>query len=394
MQKDDLINKGIEHHLVLIMAVICGVTVANLYYNQPLLGQLSREFNISTGNIGLVSTLTQIGYGMGMFFIIPLGDILERKNMILKLLLASMASLMLFTFSRSLSWFVGSSFLVGFTTVVPQLVIPFAVELSSPNERGEVLGTVLSGLLVGILLARTVSGFLGAFLGWRSVYYIASALMIILYSVVYKLFPKNVPSTKDSYKNIMISLKDLVKKESVLRESSLSGAMMFGAFSVFWTTLIFFLESPIYNMGSKAAGLFALLGISGVIAAPIMGRLSDRKSTEFAVGVSIFFAVTGFVVLFIFGSKIIGLILGLILLDLGTQSGQVSNQTRVHSLSPESRNRLNTVFMVAYFTGGALGSFVGTYSWNLYGWKGVCTAGLTFLTVAVVNHIVTIKNIL
>ncbi|CAB1251201.1 MFS transporter [Clostridium sp. MT-14] len=394
MQDHNGISKSIDPDLVRIMAIICGATVANLYYNQPLLGELSREFNVSVRNIGLVSTLTQIGYGMGMFFIIPLGDILERKNMILKLLLASVISLILFASSKNLNWLIVSSFLVGFTTVIPQLVVPFAAELSAPRERGKVLGTVLSGLLAGILLARTISGFLGALLGWRSVYYIASILMIVLYVVVSKSFPKNEPKLIESYKNIMISLKDLVKNEPLLREASLSGAMMFGAFSIFWTTLIFFLESPIYNMGSEAAGLFALLGISGVIAAPIIGRLSDKKSAKFAVGVSIFFAVMGFIVLFIFGNRIAGLILGLILLDLGTQSGQVSNQTLVHSLSPEARNRLNTVFMVAYFTGGALGSFAGTYSWNLYGWKGVCTAGLAFLTVAVINHVVHTKKIL
>ncbi|WP_368488685.1 MFS transporter [Clostridium sp. BJN0013] len=391
MEHKEIYHKSIDSRLVWIMAIICGVTVANLYYNQPLLGDLSRSLNVPTKDIGLVSTFTQIGYGMGMFFIIPLGDIIERKGMILKLLLASAISLLLFASCKDAKVLIGCSFLVGFTTVIPQLIVPFAAELSSPEERGRVLGTVLSGLLAGILLARTISGFIGTFLGWRSMYYIATILMIILYVAVIKFLPKSQPLSKESYKNILISLKDIIKKEPLLREASLSGAMMFGAFSIFWTTIIFFLESPNYNMGSKAAGLFSLIGISGVIAAPIIGSFSDKKGTKFTVGISIFFAAAGFVIFFIFGHKIIGLIIGLILLDLGTQSGQVSNQTRVHSLSPEARNRLNTVFMVAYFIGGALGSFIGTYSWNLYGWTGVCISGLTFLFIALINHVITIK---
>ncbi|APM38074.1 MFS transporter [Clostridium kluyveri] len=391
MEHKEIDHKNIDSRLVWIMAIICGVTVANLYYNQPLLGELSRSFNVSTKDIGLVSTFTQIGYGIGMFFIIPLGDIIERKGMILKLLLASAISLLLFVSCKDIKAVIVCSFLVGFTTVIPQLIVPFAAELSLPEERGRVLGTVLRGLLAGILLARTISGFIGTFLGWRSMYYIAAVLMIILYIAVVRFLPKSEPLSRESYKNILISLKDIIKKESLLREASLSGAMMFGAFSIFWTTIIFFLESPSYNMGSKTAGLFSLIGISGVIAAPIIGSFSDKKGTKFTVGISIFFAAAGFVVFLIFGHNIVGLIIGLILLDLGTQSGQVSNQTRVHSLLPEARSRLNTVFMVAYFIGGALGSFIGTYSWNSYGWMGVCISGLTFLSIALINHIVTMR---
>lgn len=393
MEHKEIDHKNIDSRLVWIMAIICGVTVANLYYNQPLLGELSRSFNVSTKDIGLVSTFTQIGYGIGMFFIIPLGDIIERKGMILKLLLASAISLLLFASCKDIKAVIVCSFLVGFTTVIPQLIVPFAAELSLPEERGRVLGTVLSGLLAGILLARTISGFIGTFLGWRSMYYIAAVLMIILYIAVVRFLPKSEPLSRESYKNILISLKDIIKKESLLREASLSGAMMFGAFSIFWTTIIFFLESPSYNMGSKTAGLFSLIGISGVVAAPIIGSFSDKKGTKFTVGISIFFAASGFVVFLIFGHNIVGLIIGLILLDLGTQSGQVSNQTRVHSLLPEARNRLNTVFMVAYFIGGALGSFIGTYSWNSYGWMGVCISGLTFLSIALINHIITIRSV-
>ncbi|EDK32756.1 MFS transporter [Clostridium kluyveri] len=393
MEHKEIDHKNIDSRLVWIMAIICGVTVANLYYNQPLLGELSRSFNVSTKDIGLVSTFTQIGYGIGMFFIIPLGDIIERKGMILKLLLASAISLLLFASCKDIKAVIVCSFLVGFTTVIPQLIVPFAAELSLPEERGRVLGTVLSGLLAGILLARTISGFIGTFLGWRSMYYIAAVLMIILYIAVVRFLPKSEPLSRESYKNILISLKDIIKKESLLREASLSGAMMFGAFSIFWTTIIFFLESPSYNMGSKTAGLFSLIGISGVVAAPIIGSFSDKKGTKFTVGISIFFAASGFVVFLIFGHNIVGLIIGLILLDLGTQSGQVSNQTRVHSLLPEARNRLNTVFMVAYFIGGALGSFIGTYSWNSYGWMGVCISGLTFLFIALINHIITIRSV-
>ncbi|WP_446898665.1 MFS transporter [Clostridium sp. LBM24168] len=392
MHKDTVSFNKINHGLVIIMALICCITVANLYYNQPLLGDLARSFNVSSKSIGLVSTLTQIGYGVGMFFIIPLGDIKERRSLILKLLVILSIFLVLFALSPNITFLIITSFIIGFTTVIPQLIIPFAAELSEPETRGKTIGSVFSGLFIGILLARTVSGFIGSFFGWRTMYYIASVLTIILFFIVLKFLPKNYPKFKKSYRETMFSMKGLLKKEPILREASLNGAMMFGTFSIFWTTLIFFLESPHYNLGSEAAGLFALLGISSVIASPIVGNISDKKGPKYVVGISIIFSIIAFVILMVLGYKLWGIALGLILLDLGTQSAQVANQTRIQSLSPDERNRLNTIFMVSYFLGGALGSFVGTYSWNMLRWNGVCLSGFIFLIIATLNHVLTIRK--
>lgn len=394
MYKDTVSSSsdGIKHSLVIIMSLICCVTVANLYYNQPLLTDFARSFNVSSKYIGLVSTLTQIGYGTGMLFIIPLGDIQERRSLILKLLIILSLFLVLFALSPNIICLIVISFIIGFTTVIPQLIIPFAAELSNPKERGKTLGSVFSGLFAGILLARTVSGFVGSVWGWKTMYFIASICTIILFFIVARFLPKSYPKSNKSYRQIMFSMKSLLKNEPVLRESSLNGAMLFGAFSIFWTTLIFFLESPAYNLGSKTVGLFALLGISSIITSPMVGSISDKKGGKFVVGISTILSILAFIILMTLGYKLWGIALGLILLDLGTQSAQIGNQTRIQNLSPESRNRLNTIFMVSYFLGGALGSFVGTYSWNIFKWRGVCISGLVFLTIAILNHMHTIRK--
>ncbi|MCH3964772.1 MAG: MFS transporter [Clostridium sp.] len=393
MYKNTISPNKISHGLLVIMSLICCITVANLYYNQPLLGDIARSFNASSRDIGLVSTLTQIGYGTGMLFIIPLGDIKERRNLILKLLIILSVFLALFSLSPNITCLIITSFMIGFTTVIPQLIIPFAAELSNPEERGKILGSVFSGLFAGILLARTISGFIGSLWGWKAMYYIASICTIILFLIVARFLPRSYPKSEKSYTQTMFSLINLIKNQPVLREASLNGAMMFGTFSIFWTTLIFFLESPAYHLGSKSVGLFALLGISSIIASPIVGRISDKKGAKFIVGISTMLSILAFIILLILGYKLWGIALGLILLDLGTQSAQVGNQTRVQSLSPEFRNRLNTIFMVSYFLGGALGSFIGTYSWTVFKWNGVCISGLVFLTIAILHHIFTIRKI-
>ncbi|KNF09208.1 major facilitator transporter protein [Gottschalkia purinilytica] len=372
--------------LVLLMAITCGISVANIYYNQPLLGDLARYFNVSTKSIGLVSTFTQVGYGLGMLAIVPLGDIKERKSLIIKMLAFSVFSLILLGTSMNFYWLLLASFLVGFSSIITQLIVPFAAELASPNQRGSIIGKVLSGLLIGILLARTVSGFIGSIFGWRSIFFIGAFLIVSLSYALIKLLPSSLPKSNESYIQTMLSLVDLFKSNSVIKASSITGAMMFGAFNVFWTTLIFFLESPTYGLGAKEAGIFGLLGVAGVFAAPLIGKLSDKKTPRFVVGLSILMSLISYIIFYIFGKNIIGLIVGVIFIDLGTQSGQVSNQTRIHNISSEARSRYNTIFMFTYFLGGSIGSFLGTYSWNIWKWKGVCISGLILMVIATITH--------
>ncbi|ABR32922.1 MFS transporter [Clostridium beijerinckii] len=372
--------------LILVMSIACGLTVANLYYIQPLLGDIAKTFHVDQLSIGFAAMLTQIGYAIGMIFILPLGDIKEKRNLIVIMLLFSVISLMSMFFSSNIYILTISSFAVGFTSIIPQLIIPLAAQLSNPQQRGQTIGTIMSGLLIGILLSRTVSGILGSYLGWRIVYLIAAIMMFTLMLILRKLIPLCNPISDIKYSELLKSMIHLIKTEPILRESSLNGALMFSAFSAFWTTLIFLLESSHYNMGAEAAGLLGLVGVSGALAAPLVGKVADKRGSRFAIGICIVVVIVSYLLFFLFGFKILGLVLGVILLDLGVQSCNVSNQARVHSLNEETRNRLNTIYMVSFFLGGAFGSFLGSYSYSHFGWYGVCTFGIITQILALIIH--------
>jgi len=372
--------------LILVMSIACGLTVANLYYIQPLLADIAKTFQASQLSIGFAAMLTQIGYAIGMIFILPLGDIKEKRSLIVIMLLCSIISLMSMFFSSNVYILIISSFAIGFTSIVPQLIIPLAAQLSNPQQRGQTIGTIMSGLLIGILLSRTISGILGSYFGWRTVYLIAATMMLALMLILRKLIPLCKPVSDLKYTELLKSMIYLIKTEPILRKTSLNGALMFSAFSAFWTSLIFLLESSHYNMGSEAAGLLGLVGISGALAAPMVGKLADKKGPRFAIGICIIIVIISYLFFFLFGFKIWGLILGVILLDLGVQSCNVSNQAIVQALNEKTRNRLTTIYMVSFFLGGALGSFLGSLSYSHFGWYGVCTFGMATQIIAIILH--------
>jgi predicted MFS family arabinose efflux permease len=253
--------------------------------------------------------------------------------------------------------------------------VPFAAQLASPARRGTAVGAVLSGLLFGILLARTFSGFLGAWMGWRAIYWLASAMMLLLAVLIRWGLPRSKPTLKLSWPDLIHSSGVLIRTQPVLREAALLSAILFCAFSAFWTTLVFFLETPPYHYGSAVAGLFGLVGAAGAVCAPFIGRLADRYGARRNVLFALLITVGSFVVLYLFGKHMIGLIAGVILLDIGVQAGHVSNQTRIYGLLPEARSRLNMVYMICYFTAGAIGSFAGSILWHHFAWAGVCALG-------------------
>lgn len=380
-------SSKLGHGIVWFMAIACGVSVANLYYNQPLLAQMGRSFQIDPSQVGFIPMLTQIGYAVGLLLFVPLGDKLERRSLIVTLSILNVGTLVAVALSHSLIWLMIASLLVGITTVVPQLIVPFAAALAAPGERGRVVGNVMGGLLIGVLLARTVSGFVGASLGWRAMYWIAAVLMIVLAVTLARWLPKSQSSAQLSYVALLRSLPGLIQTQPVAREAALTGAMLFGVFSCFWTTLVFLLEVPPYHYGSQVAGLFGLVGVVGASAAPVVGRVADKNSPRLTLGLAIAVAIASFVIFWLLGHQLWGLVLGVILLDLGTQAGQVSNQARIYSLLPEAHNRLNTIYMVSYFAGGALGSYLGAYSWSVGQWNGVCLVGLLMLGVAAVYYL-------
>ena len=377
---------ALNHGLVLVMAVTCAITLANLYYIQPLLGEIAATFRVTQVSVGFVAMLTQIGYALGMLCILPLADIREKRSLIIVMLLCAACSLTVMFFAPNIRVVALAAFAIGFTSVVPQLIVPLAAQLADPKERGKTIGTVMSGALIGILLSRTFSGLIGEYWGWRNVYLIAAGLMLLLAVSLRRLLPLCPSFSALRYGELFRSMAKLIKTQPVLREASLNGAMIFGAFSAFWTTLVFLLASPHYQLGADAAGLFGLVGVTGAAAAPIVGRIADRRSPRFTVGISIVIIAVAYLCFWLFGFKLWGLIGGVILLDLGVQSGQVSNQSRVYALDEAARNRLNTVYMVSYFIGGALGSFLGSYNYAHFGWPGVCALGLLTQVIAIIVH--------
>ncbi|WP_437651337.1 MFS transporter [Sorangium sp. So ce362] len=361
--------------LVWLMAAASGATVANLYYNQPLLGDIGRELGASGGSLGLVPTMTQVGYAAGMLLLVPLGDSHERRRLIV--VMAALASLALLgaALAPDLPWLIAASFAVGITSVVPQLLLPFAAQLAPDEQRGRVVGMVMSGLLIGILLSRTVAGFVGTQLGWRAMFWMAAGLMLAQGPILRLALPAQPPVAAMSYPELLGSLGRLARTEPVLRLHSALGALTFGAFSAFWATLALYLQSMPERHGPQVAGLFGLVGVAGAAAAPLVGRYADVRGDRWINALAIGVLLGSFGVLFGLGSWLWGIALGVVLLDLGAQANQISNQARVYSLRPEARSRMNTIYMTTYFVGGAAGAWLGTAAWTRWGWLGVCAAG-------------------
>ena len=366
------------------MAVASGVAVANIYYNQPMLADMASSLHVSAHEIGYVATATQIGYAAGMPLFIPLGDFWERRSLIVALFIAVALALAGAALSPNLIALVLSSFFIGVTTVIAQIIIPLATELATPEQQGRTIGTILSGVLLGILLARTLSGFVAAHFGWRSMFWLAAGMAIVFCVILRAALPHIPAHSKMTYPELMHSIWQLVLELPKLRQVSLIAAMFFAAFSAFWTTLVFLLETPPYHYGAEAAGLFGLVGAVGAGVAPISGRLSDKRSPRFVVRIAIGIVLAAFVVFWGFAFHLWGLVAGVILLDAGVQAAQVANQSRVLKLKPEARNRVNTVYMICYFSGGSVGSLVGSAVWSKYHWTGVCAAGIGFMVIGAI----------
>jgi predicted MFS family arabinose efflux permease len=377
------INRG----LTWLLAISVGAIVANIFYAQPLLLEMARSLSAPTTTMGFVAMLSQIGVALGMLFFVPLGDKFNRRSLTFVLLLAAAISLFAVAAAPTVMFLALACFGVGAASSAVHVLVPFAAHLAPPAQRGRVVGTVLSGLLIGILTARTISGVLGSWLGWRAVYIVAGVAMLLLSVILRVKLPDVPPLQQISYGKLIRSIGELVLAHPELRQASLSGAMLFGSFNVFWTTLVFFLAGPPYHYGASVAGLFGLLGATGAAAAPLVGRFADRRGSRLAVLLGILITITAFVILAVGGRMLPVLILGVILLDLGVQAAHVANQTLVYSLAPHARSRLNTVYMFSYFLGGSLASYFATVFWTKAHWTGVCLFALTLLFIGLANHL-------
>lgn len=378
-------HPALSPRLVLILAVACGLMVANLYYAQPLLDDIARAFGIGSGLAGLVVTLTQLGYAAGLLFLVPLGDRMDRRRLVFTILGGLVMALLGALIAPSIAVLAVAGIAIGLTSVGAQVLVPFAATLADEAERGRVVGQVMSGLLLGILLARVASGILGQLVGWRAVYGIAAALMVGLSLVLWRELP-TVPVASDaargSYASLLRSVGTLVWEEPILRRRMAYGALGFAAFSVLWTSLAFLLVQHPYGYGQAAIGAFGLLGAAGALCASFAGRLADRGLTFPATGGFLLAALIAFGLLALGGADLVPLIAGVLLLDLGAQGMQVTNQSVIYRLRPEARSRLTTAYMTTYFLGGALGSATAAFTLARGGWSAICLLGATYIGVA------------
>ena len=373
--------------LLLLLAIIAGVSVANIYYNQPLLDSLRESFPHSASWVGVVPAATQLGYAAGMLLLAPLGDRFDRRLLILLQIAGLCVALVVAATAPSLAVLIGASLAIGVLATIAQQAVPFAAELAPPSGRGHAVGTVMSGLLLGILLARTAAGLVAEYFGWRAVFGVSVVALLVLAVVILLRLPKSQPTSALPYGKLMVSMWHLIVEHPGLREASLTGAFMFGAFSIFWSVLALLLAGAPFHLGPQAAGLFGIVGAAGAMAAPLAGKFSDRRGPRTIITLSIGLVAVSFVVFGLSSTSIAGLVIGVIILDVGVQAAQISNQSRIYALSPEARSRVNTVYMVAYFIGGAAGSAVGAAVWPVFGWVGVSIAGVVFAGLAAWNHL-------
>jgi predicted MFS family arabinose efflux permease len=374
--------RPIDGGLVALLAVATGVAVASNYYVQPLLPTIRHHFHAGAGAAGLVVTAAQVGYAAGLLFLLPLGDLFERRRLVVILSSVTVLGLLGAALSPDLDLLYVAALVIGASSVVAQILVAFAASLASDVERGKVVGTVMSGLLIGILLARTAAGYLGAFLGWRAVYFAAGGLALVLVVVMRLALPQYREGLRSSYAGVLVSVVTIFREQPVLRRRSLYGALSFAAFSVLWTSLAFLLAGAPYRYGSGTIGLFGLVGVAGAVMASVAGRLADR-GLQAAVTVAASAAiVVSFVLLWLGQNELGVLLVAVVALDLGCQGLHITNQSQIYRLLPEARSRVNAGYMTSYFVGGTVGSVGSALCYAAFGWHAVCGLGAAIGAVA------------
>jgi predicted MFS family arabinose efflux permease len=387
-------DAAMDRRLVVLLAFTCGAAAANLYYSQPLLHTIARTFSVANGTAGLLVTVSQVGYAVGLALLVPLGDLFERRRLIVVMLIVCALGQGVAAIAPSFELFALALGVVGLTSAVAQIIVPMASSLAGDHQRGSVVGTVMSGLLIGILTARTASGLLAGLLGWRSVYVIAGTGMLALSLALRWALPRVEPTENLPYPTLLRSVFSLVAEEPLLRQRMLLGAAAMGCFSVLWTSIAFLLSGPPFNYDNTVIGLFGLAGLAGALIAPVAGRLADSGHGKLATTMTILMLLASWGLLALGGHSIPALIAGIVALDLGVQGLQISNQSAIYTLRPDARSRLTTAYMVAYFAGGASLSAAASALYASDGWGGSCALGAVAAAVALVVWLATERRAL
>lgn len=371
--------------LTLSMAAATGFSVANIYYNQPILGLIAEDFGVNA-SIGIIPSLTLIGYAIGLVLLVPLGDTVNRRKIILWQSLGLFLSLFAAAFAPTFGLLVLASVLIGVCATIAQQLIPFASDLAPDNSRGRIVGLMMSGLLAGILLARTLSGFVGEVLNWRFVFGLGSFITVITGSILAFVLPQSNSRSDLSYIDLMKSLLVIAKTHQPLRTAIYVQGLLFAGFSAFWTTLALLLESPPYHLGSDIAGLFGIIGVVGILVSPYAGRIADLRGPNGIIGLGILTVLIGFIIMSSVAS-IPALSIGAILLDAGLMMAMVSHQTIIFSLDPTARSRLNTVYMTGLFIAGSIGAAASGVAWELKGWTAVTGLCISLACIGLLIHV-------
>lgn len=378
-------TQGLSPSLILLMSIATGLAVASNYYAQPLLDTIARNFSLSASTAGFIVTAAQLGYAAGLLFLVPLGDMFERRMLIVSMTLLAAGGMLITASSQSLGMLILGTALTGLFSVVAQILVPLAATLATPDKRGKVVGTIMSGLLLGILLARTVAGLLANLGGWRTVFWVASVLMALMAVALWRGLPKTKSDTHLNYPQLLGSVFSLFINDKLLRTRAMLGCLTFANFSILWTSMAFLLAAPPFNYSEGMIGLFGLAGAAGALGARPAGGFADKGKSHLTTTMGLLLLLLSWLAIWFGHASVPMLIIGILVLDLTVQGVHITNQTVIYRIHPDARNRLTAGYMTSYFIGGAAGSLISASAWQHAGWAGVCLAGTT---VAILNLLV------
>ena len=376
-------NNGIPRHILLMMAVMAGFTVANLYYNQPLLDMICREMGIKQVEANLITVVTQVGYALGLLFVVPLADMVSVRRIVVICMSVAAISAVTIGLAENVWILWGASLMLGISSIMPQLFIPMAALYSRKENKSQNMGYVASGLVTGIVSARAISGYIGEWLGWRAMFFIVAGLMLTGLVLTLRMMPQVTITFQGTYRQLMQTVGHIFVSQPRIRLYSLRPAMSFASMLSIWSCMAFHLAGAPFYAGSDAVGMLALCGVVGAIAASGVGKLVPRVGILRMSVVGGCLQLAAWATAWLMGYSYAGLIVAIILADIGAQCLQISNQSGSLQQLPQATNRVNTIFMTIFFIGGSLGTFFSGLGWSIEGWTGVCIVGGLFASATI-----------